>query len=185
MAPAARTRLNVRKVICGDSDIRIDWNCLKWFHLWVTMIGSETNAPRPLRVLIVDDHVDTTEALCVLFSVLGEELRTARTGAETLCLVREYEPDLILLDIGLPDINGYELAQMLRLRHGTGLYIVATTGWCRDEDRARAFAAGCDLHIPKPLDVDGVIEAIHAARKRVARRAAARASLEQTMHRLG
>lgn len=154
--------------------ILIDWNCLKWFHVCVTMIGSESNAVRPLRVLIVDDHVDTTDALCVLFSVLGEDLRSARTGAEALRAAREYEPDLVLLDIGLPDINGYELTRMLRLKHGTVPYIVAITGWCRDEDRARAFAAGCDLHIAKPLDVSGVTDAIQSARKRVARRSAAR-----------
>jgi DNA-binding response OmpR family regulator len=151
----------------------------------VTTIGSETNAARPLRVLIVDDHVDTTEALRVLFSVLGEDVRTARTAAEAICVARDYEPDLALLDIGLPDSNGYELAQTLRLQHGSGPYIVAITGWCRDEDRARAFAAGCDLHIAKPLEVDGIVGAIHAARKRMARRAAARASVPQTLHRLG
>ena len=148
-------------------------------------MGSETNPARPLRVLIVDDHVDTSDALCVLFSVLGEQVRAARTATEALSVVRDYEPDLVLLDIGLPDIDGYELTGRLRLSYGTRAYIVAITGWCRDEDRDRAFAAGCDLHIPKPLGVDAIVEAIQAAQKRVARRSGARASVERTTHRLG
>lgn len=135
-------------------------------------------------MLIVDDHVDMTEALCVLFSVLGQEMRTARTAMEGLRVVREYEPHLLLLDIGLPDLDGYELARRVRGSGATRMYIVAVTGWCREEDRARALAAGCDLHIPKPLDVESIRAAIVAARLRAAHGVGARPRAWRMKHHL-
>lgn len=136
----------------------------------MTVVGEQVRAGRRLRVLIVDDHADATEALAVLFSLLGHDTRTALTAGEAQDLAPLYRPDVVLLDIGLPDIDGYELARTLRANGAAALYIIAITGWCRPEDRERALASGCDLHIPKPIDIDRVCKAMRSVSERVTRR---------------
>jgi PAS domain S-box-containing protein len=109
------------------------------------------------RVLVVDDNVDAAEAMSVLFQTLGHEVRTAFSGSEALVIAREFEPDVVLLDIGLPDINGHDVAA--RLRHeprGKELMLVALTGWGQEQDRQRSAAAGFDHHFVKPVDLDAL-----------------------------
>jgi PAS domain S-box-containing protein len=109
----------------------------------------------PCRVLVVDDNVDAAETLSMALELLGHEVRTAHTGAEGLQLAALFQPALVLLDIGLPDINGYEIAR--RIRHqpwGAGMLLVAATGWGQETDRARAMGAGFDAHLIKPIDFD-------------------------------
>lgn len=137
----------------------------------MTATLEQARSARRLRVLIVDDHAEATEALSVLFSVLGYDTRTSQTAAEAQSLVPVYQPDVLLLDIGLPDGNGYELARTLRASGAAALYIIAITGWCRAEDRKRALAAGCDLHMSKPIDVDRVCGAIRSVAETLPRRA--------------
>lgn len=152
-----------------------------WCHVCMNAVAEEGSAPRRLRVLIVDDHAEASEALVVLFSLLGHDIRSARTAAEAQELVTLYRPDVLLLDIGLPDVDGYELARSLRAGGAAALYIIAVTGWCRAEDRERALASGCDLHIPKPIDIDRVCKAMRYVSESIARRPV-RAELITAVH---
>lgn len=96
-------------------------------------------ANEALRVLVVDDQPDTAEILSMLFEMLGLEARSATRGREGLVTAREFDPDLVLLDIGLPDINGFEVVRALRAdRRYFTRYIAAITGGGRPVDGVRA-----------------------------------------------
>lgn len=109
-------------------------------------------AGRKLRVLIAEDNVDAAEMLELAVSTLGHVTRLAHDGATAITAAREFAPDVIFLDIGLPVMNGYAVAQALRgipeLNH---VHIAAVTGWGQEEDRRKAREAGCDSHFTKPL----------------------------------
>jgi two-component system CheB/CheR fusion protein len=109
------------------------------------------------RVLIVDDNADSGDSLALLASAWGHEVAVARDGPSALTLAKEFQPDRALVDIGLPGMNGYELAQRLREAH-PHLYLVAMTGYGREEDRKAAHGAGFDLHCVKPVDVERLEE---------------------------
>ena len=104
------------------------------------------------RVLVVDDNDDSAELLAVLVQRMGGEARTARDGETAVSAAEEFSPDFILLDIGLPGIDGYEACRQIRQRHGSRPMIVALTGWGQDQDKRRALEAGFDLHLTKPVD---------------------------------
>lgn len=105
------------------------------------------------RVLVVDDYPDSAETTCTLLAMLGHECRFAVCGKDALTEAARFEPDIAILDLGLPDLSGYELARELRRRlAGKPLYLAAVTGWGQPEDRARALAAGFDQHFLKPAD---------------------------------
>jgi signal transduction histidine kinase/ActR/RegA family two-component response regulator len=109
-------------------------------------------ADRSLRVLIVEDNVDAAEMMKVLVSRLGHEAWLAHDGGAAITVATQLEPDVIFLDIGLPVINGYVVAQRLREMPGMShVHIAALTGWGQDEDRRKARDAGCDFHLTKPL----------------------------------
>jgi len=112
-------------------------------------------AARRRRVLVVDDNVDSAESLAVLIQMAGHEVQMAHDGPSALALAREYRPEIVLLDIGLPaGMDGYEVAQRMRPDAGpAGLVLVALTGYGQDEDRRRAAQAGFDHHLVKPVDV--------------------------------
>ncbi len=109
-------------------------------------------AKRDLRVLIVEDNVDAAEMLDLTISQLGHATRVAHDGARAIAVAIEFAPDLILLDIGLPVMNGYAVVQKLRalpdFRH---VHVAAVTGWGQEEDRRKAREAGFDSHFTKPL----------------------------------
>jgi len=129
-----------------------------------------------LRILIVDDHPDTADAVGMLLEAIGHETMLARTGLEALDAVDRFVPDLVILDIGLPDLSGYEVARAIRARPlGASIHLVAATGWGTAEDRVRALAAGFDQHQLKPLDlrklqaiIDGAMERITGSDRVVA-----------------
>ena len=105
------------------------------------------------QVLVVEDNDDAAEALATLVQLLGHEARTARDGPEALARVDDYRPDLALIDIGLPGMDGYELARRLRERTDlASTVLVALTGYGGEDDRLRSQAAGFDRHITKPVD---------------------------------
>jgi DNA-binding response OmpR family regulator len=105
------------------------------------------------RVLVVDDYPDSAETACALLSLLGHECRFAICGKDALIEAARFDPDIGILDIGLPDLSGFELARQLRIQLiGKSLYLAAVTGWGQPEDRAKAFAAGFDHHVLKPAD---------------------------------
>jgi PAS domain S-box-containing protein len=107
------------------------------------------------RVLIVDDNRDAAESLSMLLELSGHEVRVAHLGQTALSLAQSLRPDIALLDIGMPDLSGYEVARALRLEPwATDLQLIALTGWGQDEDRRRALEAGFDYHLTKPVDLD-------------------------------
>jgi signal transduction histidine kinase len=110
--------------------------------------------PRKQRsILLVDDNVDAIETLSALLRHDGHDVRTAATGPDALELVREFVPDIALLDIGLPGMSGYELARRLREDPRLGdLTLVAVTGWGQPEDRRQSREAGFNHHFTKPVD---------------------------------
>jgi PAS domain S-box-containing protein len=105
------------------------------------------------RVLIIDDSEDAALSLAMLLDIDGHEVRTALDGATGIELLLQSPPDVVLLDIGLPDINGYELARQIRQRpEGRNVLLIALTGWGQEKDKLEAAAAGFDLHLTKPVD---------------------------------
>jgi PAS domain S-box-containing protein len=110
-----------------------------------------------LRILVVDDNRDSTESLATLLRLFGNDVRTAYEGRHALVVAGAYRPDLVLLDIGLPGLNGYEVAKQLRSMPGLkGSVLVALTGFGTDEDRAKAQQAGFDHHLVKPVDYESL-----------------------------
>jgi DNA-binding response OmpR family regulator len=113
---------------------------------------------RPLRVLIVDDDKDTVLTLMLLLDIEGHDAKGAGTAAEAWRLVREFAPDVVLLDIGLPDKSGYELATEWRRSFGLACpMIIALTAWSKESDKLRARLMGCDHHLAKPYDPQALL----------------------------
>ena len=118
-------------------------------------------APRSLRVLIVDDDADAAQMLSKLVMVFGHRTRVTFDPWAAERVFEEFNPDVALLDIGLPGKNGYDLAREFRARHGAGVFLAAITGWGHEEDKIRAREAGFDVHIAKPAEA-AVIERVLA-----------------------
>jgi PAS domain S-box-containing protein len=115
----------------------------------------QATCPRPLRILVVDDNADAAETTGMLLNTGGNEIKTAHDGIEALDLAQAFRPDVIVLDIGLPKLNGYEVARMIRTQPwGKTTLLVAVTGWGQDEDRKKSRDAGFNAHIVKPLHLD-------------------------------
>jgi CheY-like chemotaxis protein len=96
----------------------------------------------------------------------SHEVAVAHDGLACLALVEQLRPDVVLLDIGLPDMDGYKVARSLRADPRTrDVFIVAVTGYGRDEDRAKSEQAGIDLHMTKPVDIDALMEALARGRR--------------------
>jgi CheY-like chemotaxis protein len=105
------------------------------------------------RVVIIDDNEDSAASLAMLVEELGGSVRTASDGARGLETVAEFQPDVVLLDVGMPGMDGYETCRRLRKQSSTGqLFVVAITGWGQEQDKQRAFEAGFDAHLTKPPD---------------------------------
>jgi len=119
------------------------------------IVDSATTAQR--RILVVDDNVDSAVSLAMLLRLNGHEVYTAHDGLEAVEATAKFQPDVILLDIGLPKLNGYEAARRIREQQGSRKPIlVALTGWGQEEDRRRSSEAGFDAHIVKPVDLDAL-----------------------------
>lgn len=116
--------------------------------------------PKALRVLVVDDNQDAAEMLSEALQLLGYETATAHDGPEALRVADEFRPDTALLDIGLPVMDGYELAQRLRSQFGRELTLIAITGYGQESDRLRSQAAGCQHHFTKPVDLQKLAESL-------------------------
>lgn len=125
--------------------------------------GPAAAAPvAPRRVLVVDDNADSAESLALLLRLSGHQARTAYNGTSALAAARAFSPQVVLLDIGLPGMDGYEVAR--RLRAGAGgekMVLVAQTGYGQEDDHRRSRQAGFDAHLVKPVD-PGVLEALLA-----------------------
>jgi signal transduction histidine kinase/ActR/RegA family two-component response regulator len=121
------------------------------------MVEPASEQPLPLavaqRILIADDNADLAESMAMLLRLEGHEVRIAFDGTSAVGLAEEFRPNAALLDIGLPGLNGYDLARELRSRqNGRGMLLIAATGYGQPEDRVRAQGAGFDFHMVKPVD---------------------------------
>lgn len=113
------------------------------------------------RILVVDDNHDAAESLQLLLELQGHEVRLAGDGRLALTMAQEFRPDVLLLDIGLPFLNGYEVAQLIRQEAwGQAMCLVALTGWGQEKDKQIATEAGFDWHLTKPVnpaDLDSIL----------------------------
>ncbi|WP_206107705.1 PAS domain S-box protein [Paludisphaera rhizosphaerae] len=110
-----------------------------------------------LNVLVVDDNRDSAESLAILLGLKGHEVRTAHDGPEALRTLESFRPHLVLLDLGLPGMSGFEVARRIRSSAGLrGVQLAALTGWGQEEDRRRTREAGFDHHLVKPADPEAV-----------------------------
>jgi len=118
-----------------------------------TAAADQTPAEVALRVLVVDDNQDAADSLAYLLKLQGHEVRTAYDGLEAVTAAAAFTPSLVLLDIGLPNLNGYEAARRIRQQPGCkDVRLIALTGWGQEEDKRRSREAGFDLHVTKPLE---------------------------------
>jgi CheY-like chemotaxis protein len=133
-----------------------------WVHLPLLTTEQSPTAPtnaveppaRRLRILVVDDNADSAESLAMVLNLAGHEARTAHSGVAALKLARDFQPEAVLLDIGLPTMDGYEVARQIRASYGARpVTVIAMTGYGSEEDRRKSREAGFDIHLVKPLDL--------------------------------
>lgn len=133
--------------------------------------ASPASAHPPLQVLVVDDNRDAADTLQSLFQLEGYAAKVAYGGAQALAAVDMAWPQLVVMDLGMPDMDGYEAARQIRQRaQGRDVLLIALTGWGQGEARARTEQAGFDHHLTKPVDVAAIAALLHA---HLARRAGA------------
>jgi signal transduction histidine kinase/ActR/RegA family two-component response regulator len=120
------------------------------------------------RILIVEDNVDAADSLRTALESLGHTVRTAQDASEGLAAVDEFSPQAVLLDIGLPGIDGYEAARRVRSSLGRGVQLIAVTGWGQERDRERARQAGFDAHLTKPISIGALASVLNREASRVA-----------------
>jgi len=117
----------------------------------------------PRRIVVADDNEDSAESFAMLLSFSGHEVRVAHDGAAALDAVRDFRPDVAFLDIGMPGLTGYVVAEAVRAEPwGNEVTLIAVTGWGQPDDRLRARTAGFDRHLIKPIDpaeVDRLLDA--------------------------
>jgi CheY-like chemotaxis protein len=112
---------------------------------------------------VVDDNRDTTATLALILERSGHYVHVAHDGLEAVQAAAAFRPDVVLLDIGLPKMNGFEVAKRIRQQRGKGdVALVAVTGWGQQEDRRRAMEAGFDHHLTKPVEMATLMELLAA-----------------------
>ena len=118
------------------------------------------------RVLVVDDTADAADTTAALFKVAGCVTRAVYSGDEALAEIVEFKPDIVLLDIGMPGVDGYDVCRQIRsLAEGKSFFVVAITGWGQDDDRRKTHEAGFDAHLVKPVAPDALLHLIEHAPK--------------------
>ena len=115
--------------------------------------GAIKPAPKSFRILVVDDNHDSALSQAMMLSIMGHETRTAHDGESAVAAAESFLPDVVLLDIGLPKLNGYEVAQRIREKPwGASMFLIAVTGWGQEEDRQRSTEVGLNVHMVKPVE---------------------------------
>ncbi|MDQ2695971.1 MAG: response regulator [Pseudomonadota bacterium] len=126
-------------------------------------VPAQGGGPASRRVLVVDDNPDVVRSLGALLGIMGHAVRLAGDGAAALEEARAFRPQVVLLDIGMPGMDGYAVARQLRREHGQTLQLIALTGYGQEQDLRRAREAGFDRHIVKPLEADQLRALLQAA----------------------
>jgi CheY-like chemotaxis protein len=125
-----------------------------------------------LRIEVVDDNHDSANSLGMMLRIMGNDIQIANDGEQAVRVAADFQPDVVLLDIGLPKLNGYEAAQQIREQPwGKKIVLIALTGWGQAEDKRQANEAGFDLHMVKPVDPTSLISILaelHAAKSSTA-----------------
>lgn len=114
---------------------------------------------RPLRILVVDDNRDSADMLALSLQMMGHNVRALYDPQQVVASALDFHPDVAFLDVGMPVLNGFELAAQLRVQRwpgNRGPRLVALTGWGQEEDRRRSEDAGFDDHLVKPADLDSI-----------------------------
>ena len=112
-----------------------------------------TPSKQGFRILVVDDNHDSALSLAMMLSIMGHETRTAHDGESAVETAESFLPEVVLLDIGLPKLNGYEVAQRIREQAwGASMFLIAVTGWGQEEDRQRSSEVGLNVHMVKPVE---------------------------------
>jgi CheY-like chemotaxis protein len=123
--------------------------------------GSDASGPARRRVLVVDDYPSAAESLMKMLEIAGHDARMVQDGSTALDLVRTKWPEVVLLDIGLPGMDGYKVAEAIRSLPGAAeLVLIALCGYAQSEDRRRSAAAGCNYHLSKPVEADALFRLI-------------------------
>ena len=118
---------------------------------------NSVSATASLRILVADDNVDAAESLAMLLTLDGYNAQTAHDGQQALDIAATFRPDVMLLDIGMPKLNGYEVCRSLRQQSwGKKMVVIALTGWGQEADRQKSQGAGVDFHLVKPVDYEAV-----------------------------
>ncbi len=126
--------------------------------------AAEPTSRVPLRILVVDDNVDAADSVAWLLRSRAHEVRTAHDGRSAIEVAKEFRPQVVVLDLGLPKLDGYEVSRRLRSASGTrDALIVAVSGYGQDEDRRRSSQAGCDYHFIKPVDFQTLLGVLREA----------------------
>ena len=132
-----------------------------------TEATSSPRKPRRLRVLVIDDNPDAAASLEALLIEMDQDVRTVSDGRTAVRVAESFKPQVVLLDIGLPYVSGYEIATQLRHHADLDPLLVAVTGWGQEADRDRARKAGFDLHFVKPISAHAIREVLETASQRV------------------
>jgi CheY-like chemotaxis protein len=117
----------------------------------------------PRRVLLVDDNFDSARTLSQLLTRRGHEVQIATDGLEAIQVAQDFQPDVFLLDLGLPGIDGYQLARRLRADGFTSALMIAVSGYAQESDVENAHASGFDQHFAKPVDFAEILSALRPA----------------------
>jgi CheY-like chemotaxis protein len=127
--------------------------------------GRGATAPLRCRILIVDDMKDSADSLALLLGAAGHLVQLAYDGESAVAAAETFRPDAVLLDLGMPSLNGYDVCRRIRAQPwGAAMTIVALTGWGQQEDRRRTAEAGFDAHLVKPVEPQALDEALRAGR---------------------
>ena len=127
---------------------------------------AENTPPKSFRILVVDDNHDSALSQAMMLSIMGPETRTAHDGESAVATAESFITEGVLLDIGLPKLNGYEVAQRIREQEwGTSMFLIAVTGWGQEEDRRRTREAHFDEHLVKPVQIAELQELLAKAER--------------------
>ena len=127
-------------------------------HIELPKVPVETEA-EPRRIVIVDDNRDSADSLATLLQITGNQTYLAHDGIEAIEVIEKHRPEVVLLDIGLPKLNGHEVCRRVRKQPwGKDIVMIALTGWGQDEDRRKSEEAGFNGHLVKPVDYDKLLK---------------------------
>jgi CheY-like chemotaxis protein len=142
------------------SEFTVRLPALSESHKVVSGPGHQSAVAAPKRrILVVDDNRDSAMSLAMVLKLMGSDIEMAHDGLAAVEVAEQFRPDMILLDIGLPKLNGYDACRRIReQRWSRDVIIIALTGWGQDEDRRRSREAGFDHHLVKPVEMAGLQE---------------------------